>query len=110
MRAGNGLGDLGEVLIYDASRTDVEVSDFGIAHLSVGQSHAHAARAESGGGEFLFERTDIFASVDGNGVALGGGGKAVAVHNDDAVRFFHGYIYLFVKLFIEYYYISNEYF
>ena len=33
----NGFGDLGQILIDDAPRAHVEVSDLGIAHLSVGK-------------------------------------------------------------------------
>ena len=38
-----GAVDLHKVLIYDAPCTDVQVSDFGISHLSVGQTYVLAA-------------------------------------------------------------------
>jgi hypothetical protein len=36
---GTGAVNLHEVLIYNASGTDVEVSDFAVTHLSVGQTN-----------------------------------------------------------------------
>ena len=47
--------DLGEVLIDDAARAHVEVADFGVAHLTVGQADGAAARAERRGGVLLLK-------------------------------------------------------
>ena len=41
-----GAVDFHEVLIHDASGTDVEVSHLRVAHLSVGQAHVFAAGVE----------------------------------------------------------------
>ena len=35
---GDGSADLHEVLVYDSTGTDVEVTDFGITHLAVGEA------------------------------------------------------------------------
>ena len=45
--------------------------------------------AEEGGGIVLFEFVDVLTAVRQNSVSLFVGIDAVAVHNDDSVRFFH---------------------
>lgn len=51
--------DLREILVYDAPRADVQMSHFGIAHLSVGKPYGHPARAERRGWIF-FSRAVTF--------------------------------------------------
>jgi len=43
----DGLCDLRQVLVYDASRTHVQMSDLRVSHLSVRQSHCHTAGISS---------------------------------------------------------------
>lgn len=45
---GDGSVDLHEVLVYDSTGTDVEVTDFGITHLAVGEANIFAASGELG--------------------------------------------------------------
>ena len=44
------LGDAGELLVNDASRSDIHMACFRVAHLSGGQSHVHAGRIQQGAG------------------------------------------------------------
>ena len=45
---GTGTVDLHQVLVDDAAGTDIEVTHFGVAHLSVGQAHVLAASLQLG--------------------------------------------------------------
>ena len=83
------LGDLGEILIDDPPRADIEVTHLRIAHLSVGKPYGHAAGAELCGGVGLFQCGDIFTAVEIDGVAVGVLVDSVAVHDDDGVRRLH---------------------
>ena len=83
------LGDLGKVLIDDAPRAHVEVSDLGIAHLSVGKSDGTSACSERCGRVFGTVFVDVLAAVKGNGVACARRCKTIAVHDDDRTSFFH---------------------
>ena len=62
--------DFGKILIHDSARADIEVPDFGIAHLPVGKPHGHTACAQRGRGVFFFQFGYVFASVGIHGVAL----------------------------------------
>jgi hypothetical protein len=42
----DGFVDAGDVLVNDASGTEVEVADFGVTHLAFGQADVFAAAAE----------------------------------------------------------------
>ena len=44
---GDRLVDAREILIDDAPRAEIEVADFAVAHLPIGQSHIHAARRQA---------------------------------------------------------------
>ena len=85
---GARLVDFDEVLVHDASSTDVEVSDFGVSHLSFRQSHGVAASDE------LAVRVSVFEAVPercrhlSNDIALGTGTDAPTV-TDDEYGFFH---------------------
>ena len=81
------LGDLGEVLIDDAARADVEVPDLRVPHLPVGEPYGEPARAELGGGVGLSEFDDVFAAVHVDGIPYDEGVDAVAVHDDECIRF-----------------------
>ena len=81
--------DLREILVYDAPRADVQMSHFGIAHLSVGKPYGHPARAERRGGIFFFQSGYVLASVRPHGVAFVFRVESVAVHDDDSIRCFH---------------------
>ena len=85
----DGFGDLGEVLIDDAPRAHVEVSDFGVAHLPVGKPDGEPARAQRGGGVCGAVCGHVLAAVQRDGVALARRRKPVAVHDDDRVRCLH---------------------
>ena len=79
----DGLGDLGQILIDDAPRAHVEVSDFGVAHLPVGEPDGEPARAQRRRGIVFTVCRYVLAAVHGDGVALARRRKPVAVHDDD---------------------------
>ncbi len=81
-----GLCYLREVLIDYSARTHIEVADFAVAHLTVGQTDAHPARAQSGGGIIFNKIVYVLASVDRNGVAFAVGRQSIAVHNNYCIR------------------------
>src|SRR5699024_2076523 len=63
--------------------------DLGVAHLPVGKPDAHAGRAQLRGGILRLVFFYVGAAFEGDGVALPLLADAVAVHNDDRIRFFH---------------------
>jgi hypothetical protein len=69
----NALVDAGEVLIHDATGTEVQVADFAVAHLAVGQADVLTAGADGaarvGGVEVVVER----GPGEQGGVAIGHG-------------------------------------
>ena len=77
-----------EVLINDSARSHIEMSDFAVAHLTVGQTDAHTACAERRRGVLVDKRVYVFASVNGNSVSSACGSKSVTVHNYYCVRYF----------------------
>ena len=83
------LGDAGEFLIDDSARSHVEVPHLAVSHLPVGKAHIPPARAEQGGRIFLHQRLHVGAALHFDGVALFFLADAVAVHNDDHIRFIH---------------------
>ncbi len=82
----NRLCDAGKLLIDDAPRADIEMSDFRIAHLSVGKTHGHTARAELRARIFLRQPFDIRYSLCIDGVPLRLCGEAEAVHNNQCCK------------------------
>ena len=52
---GDSFVDFNEVLVYDSTGTDVEVADFAVAHLSVGQTYIFAACLKLAVGICLYE-------------------------------------------------------
>ena len=66
----NGLGDQGQLLVDDAARADVGVADFRVAHLAVGQTHAHARCANGDVGAGREQMVDIGGLGGDDGVAI----------------------------------------
>ena len=84
----NGLGDAGKLLIDDATRAHIGVTDLAVSHLSVGKSYCHAGRADGGVGVFRKEFVKIWLACGYNGVAVSVL-DAVAVHDAKNKGFFH---------------------
>ena len=86
----NGFGDFRQILIDYSARAYIKMTDFAVAHLSVGKSDAESACAESGRRVVCYKTVYYFTAVDGYCVAFARGGKPVAVHYNQCVRcFFH---------------------
>ena len=83
-----GFGYPRQILVNYPARAHVQVADFAVAHLPVGQAHRKPARAKGGGGVFFCKRFNVLAAVKLDGVAGARGRQPVAVHNDYSVRFF----------------------
>ena len=85
----NGFGDAGQLLIHHPAGADIGVADLAVAHLPVGQAHVHAGRADGGAG-VLREHLGQVGGLGGlDGVAVGVGVNAEAIHDDKSQRFFH---------------------
>ena len=67
----DGFGDASELLIDDASSADVEVTDFGVAHLALRQPHGQTARGELHVRIFGEDRVQVRRVCGGNGVPVG---------------------------------------
>ncbi len=76
------LGHLGQDLEDHAARAHIGVADLGVAHLPLGQAHVKAGGLERGVGIFGKEAVEVRGIGDIDGVALGGDGQSVAVHDD----------------------------
>ena len=90
----DGLGDAGQLLIYDAACADVGVANLGVAHLAVRQTNVQTGCADIGErvlGEDLIE-IRLFSRLDG--VALGLLAVAEAVHDDERGRLLRAFCLL----------------
>ena len=67
----DGLGDQGQLLVDDAARADVGVAYLRVAHLAVGQAHAHPRRTDGDMGAGGEQVVDIGGLGGGDGVAIG---------------------------------------
>ncbi len=86
---GDGGVDAGHVHADDAAGAEVEVADFGVAHLAVGEADEVLAGAEEGVGEVAQEPVvDGFAGL-GYGVAVDLGAVAPAVEDGEDDGFGH---------------------
>ena len=79
--------DAGTVHVHDASGTDVEMADFAVAHLSVGQADVVAAGLNQRVGIFAQQAVVVGLAGQGDGVGFGLGAVAPAVENDQHKRF-----------------------
>jgi hypothetical protein len=80
--AGGNLGvNAGDVHLHDASGADVEVADFAVAHLSVGQSDEMLAGADEGIGKLAQQL--VVGGLAGQGDGVVGGFGAVAPSVED---------------------------
>ena len=61
------LGDTGQFLVYDTSRTHIHMTDFGVAHLSFGKSYRHTAC------QSLYKRIFRHQLVHDRGICHGNG-------------------------------------
>ncbi len=80
----NVLGDAGQLLIHDAPRADVQVADLAVAHLSVRQTHIHAACAKLRMREARRQPVQIGRALRFNGVASGFLVDTEAIHDDQS--------------------------
>ncbi len=83
------LGHLGQDLEYDAARAHIGVTDLGVAHLPLGETHVEAGGLEHGVGILGKESVKIGGIGDIDGVSLRGSGQPVAVHDDKDCFFAH---------------------
>ena len=82
----NGLGDAGQLLIYNTACTDVGVANLGVAHLAVRQTNVQTGCTDIGERVLCENLIEIrlFSSLDG--VALGLLAVAEAVHDNQSGR------------------------
>ena len=81
------LGDAGQLLIDDATGTDIGVAHFGVAHLAVRQTHVQAGAGDQGAGVVTGQAIQIGGLGSSNGVVLLLGAVAPTVHDDQNQRF-----------------------
>ena len=84
----DGLGNSGQFLVDDSAGAHVGVTDFAVAHLSVGKTDRHSRSADGGVGVFRKEFVKIWLGSGDNGVAVSVL-DAVAVHDAKNKGFFH---------------------
>ncbi len=86
--------DAGAVHVNDPAGADVEVSDFAVTHLSVGQADELAAGVDEGIG--IFAQQAVVGGLVGqsDGVGLGLGAVSPAVEDDEDQGFGTGQIQL----------------
>ena len=75
--------DPGELLVDDATGTDVEVPDLGVAHLPLGQADREPAREKRGPRAPGEQRIKVGGMRKRDGVAGPGLGQAEPVHDDE---------------------------
>ncbi len=76
--------DARDVHLHDAAGADVEVADFGVAHLAFGEADARAGGLDERVGKFLQEAVVVRLASQGDGVAGGFGAVTPAVeHGED---------------------------
>ena len=81
------LGDAGQLLIDDATGTDVGVAHFGVAHLAVRQTHVQAGAGDQGAGVVTGQAVQVRGLGGSDGVVLLLGAVAPTVHDDQNQRF-----------------------
>ena len=84
---GDGGVDAGHVHAHDAAGAEVEVADFGVAHLAVGQADEVLAGADEGVGEVAQQLVVGGLAGECDGVAVGLGAIAPAVEDGENDRF-----------------------
>ena len=94
----DGLGNSGQFLVDDSAGAHVGVTDFAVAHLSVGKSDSHSRSADGGVGAFREEFIKIRLGSGDNGVAVSVL-DSVAVHYAKNKGFFHNNLCSFRLLF-----------
>ena len=90
--------DAGQILIHHASRAEIEVAHFAVAHLAVGQAHVFAAGTDGAHRIGGIEVVVVRGAGQQGGIAIGyglsftAGVDAPAVTDNENNRFFgHGY-------------------
>ena len=82
----DGLGDAGQLLIYNAACTDVGVANLGVAHLAVRQTNVQTGCTDIGERVLCENLIEIRLFSSLNGVALGLLAVTEAVHDDQSGR------------------------
>ena len=85
--------DTGHIHLDDAAGTDVEVADFGVAHLAIGQTDVLACGVDEGVREVTQERVVGWFFGLGDGVACDGWGKTPTVEDREDQRFVTGHFW-----------------
>ena len=75
--------DPGIILVDDPASADVEVANFGVAHLAAGQAHRQAGSGQGGGGVVFPESLQVGLFSPGHGIVLFFRADAKAVHDYD---------------------------
>ena len=78
----------GQVLIHDAARAQVNVTDFGVTHLTIGQAHFQTGSIDQGMRAFCPQRIHYRGFGSKNGVILAVFTVAIAIQNHQYHRFF----------------------
>src|SRR5581483_5152019 len=80
--------------VHDASRADVEMTDFTVAHLPVRQPHEFPAGVNQGVGIFAQQTVVSRLARQRNRVGVGFGAVSPAIEDDENQRFRTSHIYL----------------
>ena len=83
----DGLGDPGQLLVYDAACADVQMAYLAVAHLPVRQAYVLPGGGDLGMGIGGGQGHDVLGAVGGDGIALGIRPAAKAVQNDQCRQF-----------------------
>ena len=84
---GDGLVDARDVHLHDAAGADIQVPDFAIAHLPLGQADGRPGGVDQRVGKFGEQPVVIGLAREGDGVAFGFGAIAPAVEHGQDDRF-----------------------
>src|SRR5579862_2794007 len=79
--------DAGDIHVHDATGTDIQMSNFTVAHLPFGQAHKRTASVNQRIGIFAKESIVRRLPSESDGVSFGFGPIPPAVENDENERF-----------------------
>ena len=83
----DGLGDPGQLLVYDAACADIQVTHLAVPHLPIRQAHVLPGRGDLGMGIGGGQGHDVLGAVGGDGIAVGLRPAAKAIQNDKGRKF-----------------------
>src|SRR3954464_4342531 len=81
--------DLGDVHVNDAPGTDVQMADFTVTHLPLGETYVASAGVNEGVGEIAQHGIVKGFARERDGIGLGGGSVAPTIENHEDKWFIH---------------------